>query len=153
MWLKANKNEKQKYTILHDFSTNVFALVSILLLWKNTLKSALGRKGFIFGHRSRSHSIFVVKSKKKLSEVTKHPQLRTETNKCMHGHFLLFSCSAWSHHPWTIQDFLPMKCLTTPIDLGRKSSIDKSTGKTNWDSSSLTLVKWFQVCKLNSHRL
>lgn len=153
MWLKANKNEKQEYTTLQDFLTNEFAPVSFLLLWKNTLKSALGEKGFIFGHNSRSQSILVGKSRKKLSDITKHPQLWTETNKCMHVHFLTFSCSAWSYHPCTLQDFLPMKCLPTPIDLRRKSSIDKSTGKTNWDNSSLTLIKWFQVCKLNNHRM
>lgn len=90
MWLKANKNEKQECTTLQDFLTNELAPVSFLFLWKNTLKSALVEKGFIFGHSSRSRSILVGKSRKKLSEVTKHPQLWTETNKCMHVHFLTF---------------------------------------------------------------
>lgn len=153
IWIKANKNVKQEYTTLQDILTNECAPVSFMLLWKNTLKSAVGEKGFIFSHNSRSQSIFVGKSRKKLSEVTKHTQLWTETNTLCMFTSLLFSCPAWSYYPCTIQDFLPMKCFPTPIDLRRKSSIDKSTGKTNWDNSSLTLVKWFQVCKLNVHRL
>lgn len=95
MWLKANKNEKQKYTTVHDFSTNEFALVSILLLWKkNTLKSALRRKGFIFGHSSRSHSIFVVKSKKEAFRGHKTPTIKNRDKQvyaCSLPSFLLLS--------------------------------------------------------------
>lgn len=121
---------------------------------KNTLKNALGKKGFISSPNSSSQSIFLGKSRRKLAAVHISSTFKNREKQVYACSFACFATVQLNFITFVQFSTLYLLncatqsglCLPALNDLIKTISIDMSTIKTNGDNSSLSLSSSDSKC-------